>query len=71
MKLTVSMLDQDLRADALRVAAPAKFYRTANGWLHPAGDGAEAGRHHPYQGARPAPQRNSPIFNRHSRVFAN
>jgi hypothetical protein len=59
MKVTVTILDQDLRADALRVAASRQV--SQNGQWVDAGAGrdrAEAGRHHPHQGPRPAPQRD-------------
>ncbi len=54
MKVTVTILDQDLRADALRVAASRQvMQRRQVGRRAGAGrDRAEAGGHHPDQGPR-------------------
>ena len=57
VKLTVTILDQDLRADALRVAASRQVSESGN-WVEAPVQAAtvqKAGRHHPDQGARPAP----------------
>ena len=59
VKLTVSILDQDLRADALarRRIAPGLSGRHLGRCSGRRGDGAETGRHHPDPGPRPAPHR--------------
>ena len=57
VKVTVSILDQDLRADALRVAASREVL-PGRQWVDApvaGGDRAAARGHHPHQGARPAP----------------
>ena len=59
VKLTVSILDQDLRADALRVSASRQIFQNGT-WVEApvsARDGAEARGHHPDAGPRPAPRR--------------
>ena len=59
VKLTVSILDPDLRADALRVVrrAPGQPERRLGRRAGLRGDGAEARGHHPDPGPRPAPRR--------------
>ncbi len=56
MKLSITILDQDLRADALRIAASREVLQggALGRRAGPGGDGAEARGHHPHQGARPA-----------------
>ncbi len=57
MKLSVSILDQDLRADALHIAASREVLQGGALGLRagPGGHRAEARGHHPDQGARLAP----------------
>ena len=58
VKITVTILDLNLRADALRVAASRQVSQ-GGGWVdaRTGGNRAEAGRHHPDQGPRTAPRR--------------
>ena len=61
VKLTVAVLDPDLRADALRVSAAAQVYQNG-AWVDAPvtrRDGAKARGHHPHPGPRPAPRRQS------------
>ena len=60
VKVTVSILDQDLRADALRVAASREVLQggALGRRAGPGGDGAEARGHHPHQGPRPRAARS-------------
>ena len=56
VKLTVSVLDPDLRADAIRVSAAKQVYQNG-AWVDApvsGGDGAKARGHHPDPGPRPA-----------------
>ncbi len=59
MKVTVTILDQDLRADARprRGAAPSQPGRPVGRGAGAGGDRAEARGHHPYPRPRPAPRR--------------
>ena len=58
MKVTVSILDQDLRADAVRVAALRQVNQGGQWVAAPvqAATDAEAGGHHPDPRPRPAPR---------------
>ena len=60
VKVSVSILDQDLRADALRVAArrAGAAERHLGRRAGTGGHGAATGGHHPHQGPRPAPFRD-------------
>ena len=59
MKVTVSILDQDLRArrGARRGAAPGAAGRPVGRGARTGGDRPEAGGHHPHPRPRPAPHR--------------
>ena len=63
VKLTVAILDQDLRADALRVSAvaPGQPERRLGRCAGVGGDRPEARGHHPDPGPRPAPRRRPGI----------